>query len=271
MHFSTLFNIYNKTIIMEEFDYKKFLVENKLTPNSRLLSERSQIQTNKPLRNLVIQYIKKELPDGKDIEGLFTHEDIAKEYIKKYVTEEEPNYKAVADSDEEMNEWYNTLSYQIQGRESELNEENINVDDDHLLWMNSGNRLADGSGNLVFAKDGDKYFSGSGKISGGEVTRVKNTKEIPQRQYELYLRMWTQVQKISYPPLNEDLDENELNEEFDEFSKEELKALEQYEYSGMFPKWLSDKEGDDLVKKWRKKYEDDFTDPAGGSGLYSHV
>jgi hypothetical protein len=39
MHFSTLFNIYNKTIIMEEFDYKKFLVENKLTPNSRLLME----------------------------------------------------------------------------------------------------------------------------------------------------------------------------------------------------------------------------------------
>jgi hypothetical protein len=108
---------------MNDFDIKKFLTENKMTRNSRLLSERSQIQTNKPLRNLVIQYIKKELPDGKDIEGLFTHEDIAKEYIKKYVTEEEPNYKAVADSDEEMNEWYKTLLYQIQGRESELNEE----------------------------------------------------------------------------------------------------------------------------------------------------
>jgi hypothetical protein len=181
MHFSTLFNIYNKTIIMEEFDYKKFLVENKLTPNSRLLSERSQIQTNKPLRNLVIQYIKKELPDGKDIEGLFTHEDIAKEYIKKYVTEEEPNYKAVADSDEEMNEWYKTLSYQIQGRESEL------------------------------------------------------------------------------------------NEEFDAFTREELDALQQYEDSGMFPEWLSDEEGDALVAKWRAEYEDDFIDPAGGSGLYSHV
>jgi hypothetical protein len=39
---------------MEEFDYKKFLVENKLTPNSRLLS---QIQTNKIF---IIQYIKKD-------------------------------------------------------------------------------------------------------------------------------------------------------------------------------------------------------------------
>jgi hypothetical protein len=203
---------------MEDFNIKQFLIENKMTRNSRLLSERSQIQTNKPLRNLVIQYIKKELPDGKDIEGLFTHEDIAKEYIKKYVTEEEPNYKAVADSDEEMNEWYKTLSYQIQGRESELNEENINVDDDHLLWMNTYNRLADGSGNLVFAKDGDKYFSGSGKISGGEVTRVKNTKEIPQRQYELYLRMWTQVQKnLTSPLLSEEttMDRLEAHAGFD--------------------------------------------------------
>jgi hypothetical protein len=60
-----------------------------------------------------------------------------------------------------MNEWYKTF-YQIQGRESELNEEN-----------NSGNRLADGSGNLDSLKM--VINTGSGKISGGEVTRVKNT------------------------------------------------------------------------------------------------
>ena len=30
-------------------------------------------------------------------------------------------------------------------------------------------------------------------------------------------------------------------------------------------------EGDVLVAKWRAEYEDDFTDPAGGSGLDSHV
>ena len=149
---------------MEEFDYKKFLVENKLTPNSRLLSR---------------------------------------------------------------GHW-----------KSELNEENINVDDDHLLWVDSGNRLADGSGNLVFAKDGDKYFSGSGKISGGEVTMVKNTKEISQRQYELYLRMWTQVQKNLTSPMNEDLDENELNEEFD-ISMDEFV----YEKNQELIKYISSKTG----------------------------
>ena len=37
---------------MEEFDYRKFLVENKLTPNSRLLSENMEgveINGNTPI------------------------------------------------------------------------------------------------------------------------------------------------------------------------------------------------------------------------------
>lgn len=62
-----------------------------------------------------------------------------------------------------------------------------------------------------------------------------------------------------------------LSEEFDSFTEKELDALQQYEDTGMFPEWLSDEEGDTLVARWRKKYEDDFTDPAGGSGLDSHV
>ena len=62
-----------------------------------------------------------------------------------------------------------------------------------------------------------------------------------------------------------------LSEEFDAFTREELDALQQYEDTGMFPEWLSDEEGDALVAKWRAEYEDDFIDPAGGSGLYSHV
>ena len=48
--FLTLCNIYNKTIlIMEEFNYRKFLVENKLTRNSRLLSE----GRNETLRKMI--------------------------------------------------------------------------------------------------------------------------------------------------------------------------------------------------------------------------
>jgi len=62
-----------------------------------------------------------------------------------------------------------------------------------------------------------------------------------------------------------------LSEEFDAFTKEELDALQQYEDTGMFPEWLSDEEGDALLAKWRAEYEDDFTDPAGGSGLDSHI
>jgi len=276
---------------MNDFNIKKFLTENKMTRNSRLLSERSQIQTNKPLRNLVIQYIKKELPDGKDIEGLFTHEDVAKEYIKKYVTEEEPNYKSVADSDEEMNEWYKTLSYQIQGRESELNEEeqmndfNIKkfltenkltrnsrlLNEDYLTefkttnvdgvtyeveWEIIGNPKDGESGTAIGT--GAKYSDDEGKFYKASIridfhTIFDSVEEISKDEYDTYKK---------HQP---------LNEEFDAFTREELDALQQYEDTGMFPEWLSDEEGDALVARWRAEYEDDFIDPAGGSGLDSHV
>lgn len=64
-----------------------------------------------------------------------------------------------------------------------------------------------------------------------------------------------------------------LNEELDSFTKEELSALDYHEKTGMIPDGMSEEEFDILLSKWRAKHEDedDFTDPAGGSGLDSHI
>ena len=51
-------------------------------------------------------------------------EDVAKEYIKKYVTEKEPNYKSIADKEDDIHYWWNILSMHQQDRieEALLNE-----------------------------------------------------------------------------------------------------------------------------------------------------
>tara|TARA_R110002012_G_C11301150_1_gene573349 strand:- start:205 stop:558 length:354 start_codon:yes stop_codon:yes gene_type:complete len=79
-----------------------------------------QISTNKPLRNNILKYIESKLKPGQSVKRLFQMEDVAKEYIKNYVTEKEPHYKAIADSKDDMHMWYQTMQQHLQG---DLNEE----------------------------------------------------------------------------------------------------------------------------------------------------
>jgi hypothetical protein len=74
-----------------------------------------QISTNKPLRNNILKYIESKLKPGQSVERLFQMEDVAKEYIKNYVTEKEPHYKAIADSKNDMHFWYQTMQQHLQG------------------------------------------------------------------------------------------------------------------------------------------------------------
>jgi hypothetical protein len=185
---------------MEEFDYKKFLVENKLTPNSRLLKEGSYISWRriKPGGVYIFQYTYNS-GAGSGSQSFF--EDTA-ELIRKG---EKDGHKF--------------LEVKEMGSEP------------YILWIDENKGI----------RPQDPWAKTSRPKGGYKLLDIKT------------------------------IHENELNEEFDEFSKEELSALEQYEDTGMFPEWLSDTEGEALVAKWRSEYEDDFTDPAGGSGLYSHV
>jgi len=83
-----------------------------------------QISTNKPLRNNILKYIESKLKPGQNVERLFQMEDVAKEYIKNYVTEKEPHYKAIADSTDDMHFWYQTMQQHLQGGLDEgLNED----------------------------------------------------------------------------------------------------------------------------------------------------
>tara|TARA_R110000787_G_scaffold105042_2_gene212456 strand:+ start:573 stop:1472 length:900 start_codon:yes stop_codon:yes gene_type:complete len=88
---------------------KKYLNENDGTPAAK------QISTNKPLRNNILKYIESKLKPGQSVERLFQMEDVAKEYIKNYVTEKEPHYKAIADSKNDMHFWYQTMQQHLQG------------------------------------------------------------------------------------------------------------------------------------------------------------
>ena len=74
-----------------------------------------QISTNKPLRNNILKYIESKLKPGQNVERLFQMEDVAKEYIKNYVTEKEPHYKAIADSKDDMHMWYQVMQQHLQG------------------------------------------------------------------------------------------------------------------------------------------------------------
>ena len=110
---------------MDNFNLKKYLAEGKLIKEDASTAAK-QIYTNKPLRNLVISYIKDNLKPGQNIDKIFEPgmEDVAKEYIKKYVTEKEPNYKSIADKEDDIHYWWNILSMHQQDRieEALLNE-----------------------------------------------------------------------------------------------------------------------------------------------------
>ena len=110
---------------MDNFNLKKYLAEGKLIKEDASTAAK-QIYTNKPLRNLVISYIKDNLKPGQNIDKIFEPgmEDGAKEYIKKYVTEKEPNYKSIADKEDDIHYWWNILSMHQQDRieEALLNE-----------------------------------------------------------------------------------------------------------------------------------------------------
>ena len=74
-----------------------------------------QISTNKPLRNNILKYIESKLKPGQSVKRLFQMEDVAKEYIKNYITEKEPQYKAIADSTDDMHLWYQVMQQHLQG------------------------------------------------------------------------------------------------------------------------------------------------------------
>ena len=56
------------------------------------------------------------------------------------------------------------------------------------------------------------------------------------------------------------------------FTDDQLKALYYHEKTGMLPDDMSEEEFDTIYSIWKsEQYYEDFTDPAGGSGLDSHV
>mgnify|MGYP003670426704 CR=1 FL=1 len=220
---------------MEEFDYRKFLVENKLTPNSRLLSENMEgveINGNTPIPV-----------------------DPWKEYYQEFVEEIEGSMYAIEPEDQSFAK--DTVEHMKTGIQNPPSTLDAAMEFLRKQYQLSGN----GFGMLS---------------SGGNPTQaildivILHNNENPSTQFDA--DQLDDIEKYidaNYGNINEE--EQLLSEEFDEFSKEELSALEQYEDTGTFPEWLSDTEGEALVAKWRSEYEDDFTDPAGGSGLYSHA
>jgi len=112
---------------MDNFDYKKYLAKGILLKENEESPMARQIYTNSPLRKLIISFIESDLSPGQSIEKVFSGgsmDEIAKMYIEKYVTEEEPHYKAIADSKADIQYYLNALKLHLQGRldEALLNE-----------------------------------------------------------------------------------------------------------------------------------------------------
>tara|TARA_R110001583_G_scaffold161196_1_gene313098 strand:- start:56 stop:712 length:657 start_codon:yes stop_codon:yes gene_type:complete len=112
---------------MDNFDYKKYLAKGILLKENEESPMARQIYTNSPLRKLIISFIESDLSPGQSIEKVFSGgsmDEIAKMYIEKYVTEEDPHYKAIADSKADIQFYLNALKMHLQGRldEALLNE-----------------------------------------------------------------------------------------------------------------------------------------------------
>ena len=109
---------------MDNFNLKKYLAEGKLV-KEEVSSGAKQIYTNSPLRKLIIKFIESDLDPGQSVDKVFSGggmDEIAEMYIEKYVTEEEPNYKFITKSKEDMNYWVNALKMHLQGRIGEKGE-----------------------------------------------------------------------------------------------------------------------------------------------------
>ena len=219
---------------MNDFNIKQFLTENKMTRNSRLLSENMEgveINGNTPIPV-----------------------DAWKEYYQEFVEEIEGSMDDIEPEDQSFaKDTVEHMKKGIQNPPSTL--------DAAIEFLRKESQLAG---------DGFGMMDEGGNPTQAILDIVILHNENPSTQFDA--DQLDDIEKYidaNYGNINEE--EQLLSEEFDEFSKEELSALEQYEDTGTFPEWLSDTEGEALVAKWRSEYEDDFTDPAGGSGLYSHA
>jgi len=86
-----------------------------------------------------------------------------------------------------------------------------------------------------------------------------------------------QMQEIDLKKLKEAIDKKvknllESKKNLKEGDYNTSDVIDCYNQTGNYPPGVSDQEGDAIIAAWKKKYGDDeFTDPAGGSGLQSHM
>ena len=115
---------------MDNFDYKKYLAKGILLKENEESPMARQIYTNSPLRKLIISFIESDLSPGQSIEKVFSGgsmDEIAKMYIEKYVTEEDPHYKAIADSKADIQYYLNALKLHLQGRLDEASKPKLKL------------------------------------------------------------------------------------------------------------------------------------------------
>ena len=261
---------------MEEFDYRKFLVENKLTPNSRLLKEKKESSMLNEIdfsfwdafvagiglelgryalelgisiviltlggvsltAKAIISKVKELIRDRKSKEGAVE--------AQKYLISN-PIIKELIQQTKEVEK---LRTGKVDKRKKDAEEKLKNIKE--LTKQAVAKRQEIAQSLLEDIKD-NKLSKDAVKYLANQIPYIKNS-----GYFNNLMESGNEEEQL-------------LSEEFDAFTREELDALQQYEDTGMFPEWLSDEEGDALVAKWRAEYEDDFTDPAGGSGLDSHV
>ena len=74
-----------------------------------------QIWTNKPLRNLIEKYVDSNSPNGAKAAFNMSN-DIPDRMIHRYVTNEEPRYKKLLDSIDDIHQWAQGMQDHVNGK-----------------------------------------------------------------------------------------------------------------------------------------------------------